>query len=116
MWKKGGRLRALIYALLIVLCLFYKYPLVCIQSLQIGKVIKSHPCMLNYNVEARLEPHAEWLEREGLTTRAKLGKVIAKAPQVRRASRPGELCYVCQAVQSRVLHRNKLKCGIGCLR
>lgn len=50
------------------------------------RVIKSHPGILRYDVEARLEPHAEWLEGEGLTTRASIGKVISKLPQVRSGS------------------------------
>ena len=50
---------------------------------QIRGVIKSRPSILDYDVRAKLEPHAEWLEREGLTARASIGKVICKYPQVK---------------------------------
>eukprot|EP00752_Nemacystus_decipiens_P014924 g13285.t2 len=49
---------------------------------QIKEVTKSHPRILDYDVEAKLEPHAEWLEREGLTTRASIAKVICDHPQI----------------------------------
>lgn len=45
------------------------------------RVLKSHPGILRYDVESRLEPHAVWLEEEGLT-KAGVAKVLSKLPQV----------------------------------
>lgn len=46
------------------------------------RVLKSHPGILRYEVETRLEPHAVWLEEEGLT-KAGIGKILSKLPQAR---------------------------------
>lgn len=53
-----------------------------LKSLQMARVIKSHPGILLYDVKSRLEPHAQWLEEEGLTTRSGIAKVLSKLPQV----------------------------------
>lgn len=47
-----------------------------------AKVIKSRPRILDYDVEPKLEPLAEWLERKGLILRDSVGKVLANASQV----------------------------------
>lgn len=46
------------------------------------RVLKSHPGILRYEVKTRLEPHAVWLEEEGLT-KAGIGKILSRLPQAR---------------------------------
>ena len=45
------------------------------------KVFKSHPPVLRFDVKERLEPHALWLEQEGLTKDG-ISKIVSKLPQV----------------------------------
>ena len=73
------------------------------------KVIKSHPGILRYDVKTRLEPHAEWLEGEGLTTRASIGKVLYKLPQVKNSI----VATPARAVDSKRSRRNVLSFFFG---
>lgn len=43
--------------------------------------MKSHPQVLRFSVEERLEPHALWLEGEGLSKNG-ISRVVSKLPQV----------------------------------
>lgn len=54
-----------------------------IKPSQMVKMFKRRPCILRYDVESTLEPFAEWLEREGLTTRASIGNFISSQPEVK---------------------------------
>ncbi|CAM9147774.1 unnamed protein product, partial [Hapterophycus canaliculatus] len=67
------------------------------QKQQMKRVLKSHPGVLRYEVETRLEPHAMWLEEEGLT-KAGIGKIISKLPQARLKGE--DFLHLARAIES----------------
>ena len=72
------------------------------------KVFKSHPPVLRYDVEERLEPHALWLEEEGLAKDG-INKVVLKIPQVKNDNE----CYKLPLGKS---HGRRLPAAIGARR
>lgn len=65
------------------------------------KVVKRNPAILRYDVEAKLEPHVEWLEREGLTNRASITRVISRSPHVRNGN-----SISCFSIKTRAMYFN----------